>query len=80
MRENRRRHLELSPEARLKANCRSYARAYVKRGLLKKAPCPCGSRRVQMHHDDYTKPLQVRWRCRPCHLALHAPTTLRRAA
>lgn len=26
---------------------------------------------VQAHHDDYSKPLEVRWLCRPCHVAHH---------
>lgn len=25
-----------------------------------------------MHHDDYSKPLEVRFLCRPCHMILHA--------
>lgn len=24
-----------------------------------------------MHHPDYSKPLEVVWMCRPCHLAEH---------
>jgi hypothetical protein len=26
-----------------------------------------------MHHDDYSKPLDVRWFCRRHHLLHHAP-------
>lgn len=32
----------------------------------------CGrKRKVAGHHDDYTKPLDVRWLCYPCHIGFH---------
>lgn len=39
----------------------------------KKQPCSeCGStKNVCRHHDDYTKPLEIRWLCRTCHLNWH---------
>lgn len=42
-------------------------------GKLVKGPCEvCGSRIVDAHHDDYSKPLAVRWLCRRHHSRLHA--------
>src|SRR5262245_57418077 len=39
----------------------------LKRGKIKRQPCEvCGST-AQMHHDDYSRPLEVRWLCRPHH-------------
>lgn len=31
----------------------------------------CGSTRVEAHHEDYAKPLEVRWFCRKHHMLLH---------
>jgi predicted RNA-binding Zn-ribbon protein involved in translation (DUF1610 family) len=31
----------------------------------------CGDKEVQMHHDDYSKPLEVRWLCRKHHNEEH---------
>lgn len=43
----------------------SYA---VRSGKLVRRPCEvCGEQKVQAHHDDYTKPLAVRWLCFTCH-------------
>jgi hypothetical protein len=44
----------------------------LNRGLLKKGKCVvCGSLRVDAHHDDYSKPLQVTWLCRRHHREAH---------
>lgn len=45
----------------------------LRRGDLKRGKCEvCGSLRVEGHHDDYSKPLVVRWLCRKHHRAQHA--------
>ena len=49
-----------------------YARAKVgnsvRNGKLKKEPCKfCGNTKVQAHHEDYSKPLDVIWVCFKCH-------------
>lgn len=43
-------------------------------GRLIRGKCEsCGTGdRVEGHHDDYSKPLQVRWLCAPCHGSHHA--------
>ena len=39
----------------------------IRSGKLIKQPCEvCGEIKVEAHHDDYTKPLDVRWLC-PAH-------------
>jgi hypothetical protein len=67
-----RKNNQLNPLQRLKMNCRSYANTYLKRGKITRKQCQgCGDPKAQMHHPDYSKPLEVEWLCRPCHLALH---------
>ena len=44
----------------------------VRDGRLIKDPCEvCGAAKVEGHHDDYAKPLEVRWFCRMHHKAHH---------
>lgn len=44
----------------------------VRDGRLIKKPCEvCGDVRSQGHHDDYSKPLEVRWLCAKHHKELH---------
>lgn len=44
----------------------------VKRGDVVKMPCACGNIKVDGHHSDYSKPLEVVWMCRSCHSKYHA--------
>ena len=73
MRATRPKHRDLTPEQRFKANARSYANVYQHQyGKLKPEPCEgCGDPKAQKHHDDYSKPLEVRWLCVNCHILLH---------
>jgi hypothetical protein len=72
MREHRLKYSELSASARRKQNSRSMAAVYQSRGLLQPMACEqCGDVDAEKHHEDYAKPLDVHWLCRPCHLAEH---------
>ena len=44
----------------------------IRDGRLVRQPCEvCGATEVEAHHDDYSKPLDVRWLCFTCHRAHH---------
>ncbi len=66
--ERRAAHIEYTRRYRAKYPERHKAHSAVSkavhRGLLKKGRCEvCDSANVQAHHDDYSKPLAVRWLC-----------------
>jgi hypothetical protein len=47
--------------------------SHVLTGRIKKQPCEvCGEPKADAHHDDYSKPLDVRWLCRKHHAEWHA--------
>lgn len=44
----------------------------IRDGRITRGPCEvCGEEKAQAHHDDYRKPLSVRWLCRKHHLEHH---------
>ncbi len=66
-RENRER---LNKEARdyrkkypLKVRAREAVRNALRDGRLHKEPCYCGEVKVEAHHEDYSRPLNVEWLC-----------------
>lgn len=55
-----------------KRNCHNKVKTAIKSGLLTKGLCEvCSSPEVHAHHDDYSKPLEVRWLCVIHHNELH---------
>jgi hypothetical protein len=44
----------------------------IRNGVLTRMPCErCGAVKSEGHHEDYDKPLDVMWLCRPCHKQRH---------
>lgn len=69
----KRRYLERNP---IKRKAHSAAKNAIRDGIIKKAPCEiCGATRAQAHHDDYSKPLDVRWLCTKHHAEWHKTNT-----
>lgn len=74
------RHSKPSPESR-----RGYSQRFpskrkavtlvnnsLRDGKIKRLPCEvCGDKKAQAHHDDYSKPLEIRWLCVTHHAEHH---------
>lgn len=59
--ESHKRWAEKHPEKTEAHKALGYA---VRKGRVSKGPCEvCGESLVHGHHDDYSKPLEVRWLC-----------------
>lgn len=61
-------HRKLYP---IKYKARNAVNNALRKGKLFKKPCSCGAEKVQAHHADYYKPLEVTWLCFACHRLLH---------
>jgi hypothetical protein len=71
-REKRNERLERDELHRFKVAARVFTMRAINQGMLIRKPCEvCGLEKVDAHHDDYTKPLEVRWLCRKHHLEHH---------
>jgi hypothetical protein len=45
----------------------------IRSGKLMRLPCEvCGAAKVDAHHDDYARPLDIRWLCRSHHKDHHS--------
>ncbi len=68
MREWRKTHPP-TKEQRMKSNARSYVKSYIRRGMIDREPCCiCGTtENVETHHEDYSRPLDVHFVCKPHH-------------
>ena len=53
---------------------RSVSNAVRREKLVRPPSCSTceNTKHLRAHHDDYAKPLDVRWLCAPCHSAHHA--------
>jgi len=66
-----RRNRRATPRAIHKRANRAVERALAA-GAMHRQPCEiCGHPQAHAHHDDYSKPLDVRWLCRKHHVRLH---------
>ena len=63
-----------NPENKLKQAMRMLVNRNIQKGLLTK-PLNCEDCKLEIksegHHEDYNKPLEVKWLCKKCHEKLH---------
>lgn len=60
------------PEARIKIKARNKVKHLCRVGKMVRGDCEqCGTPKAHAHHEDYSKPLDVRWLCALCHSAVH---------
>ncbi len=73
-RKYQRERYKINAKCRLQSRVRSRVRwAKLARRLIPAVFCSnCHSKtKIQAHHCNYDKPLEVIWLCRPCHAAIH---------
>lgn len=64
-------HRKYADNNRIKRLAKDAVNNAIRSGKLVKELCWCGSSKVQGHHEDYNKPLEVIWLCIKHHKELH---------
>ena len=71
----------MDADSRVKQHARSKGQHAIQSGrLVRPTTCPlCGSGnyRIEAHHEDYLKPLEIVWCCGKCHVQLDRARLLR---
>lgn len=63
------------PEAKEKIAARNKVKHLCRVGKMQRGDCEyCGKPNAEAHHEDYSRPLDVRWLCRQCHSLEHKRT------
>ncbi|MCP5003295.1 MAG: hypothetical protein GY941_04985 [Planctomycetes bacterium] len=67
-------HLKYRAEKPNAYKAKSMVNNAIRDGKLFREPCEvcCSEENAHAHHDDYLKPLNVRWLCAVCHKQWHA--------
>lgn len=56
-----------------KYRCHNIVNNAIRDGKMNKLPCEiCGNEKSVAHHDDYSRPIEVRWLCQAHHMQWHA--------
>lgn len=70
--------IERAKTIKLKKYARGRVETALRWGKMKKGHCEVGKNclgRIESHHDDYSKPLDVRWLCKKHHEDEHHKNT-----
>lgn len=75
---DRHRRKTINPTYKKQCRCRNLFYRAIEKGEIKKPDtCEiCGNKKkLDGHHDDYSKPYEVKWLCRKCHKRVHSGRT-----
>lgn len=72
---NKRIKYSLDKEVKLKSKAKDIVNSEINKGNMKRplycSKCKDHSLKIEGHHEDYDKPLEVIWLCRKCHKLEH---------
>ncbi len=66
-------HQLLNPEKRRAADYVTHAKLRERRSATVCQNCGSGAGRLEAHHADYSKPLDITFLCHACHVVVHHP-------